>query len=269
MGLPLRLAAMVANTCLRNNIRGRCLTLGRQDVNMTVDELVAMLVHCGYMERDAATGVITTTRAEAAEAMRRVRAAGQDVAATKHLREQCWISDKLLFAGLGFSDMKSLDVSDFDGADILYDLNQPGLGAHLDAPYDLVIDGGTLEHVFDVRTVMRNLFEAAATGGYIMHAAPMNNYCDHGFFQFSPTFFLDYYAANDFRIDSIKLVRHTADPLSGPWQIRDYPPESVPDLPGNLDDGRYLVVACVQKTGRSTWERIPSQGAYRRAWAGK
>jgi hypothetical protein len=267
MGIPLPVAHLIAGACRRNNVRGRCLTLGRQDVNLTVDDLVSLLIQIGYMEKTA-SGDVVSSRPDIMENMKRVSAANQDIAVTEQQREQQWISDKLLFAGLGFSEMHSLDVSSFDGAEITHDLNQPGLGARIERPYDFVLDGGTLEHVFDVRTVLRNLFEAVAVGGYIMHMAPSNNHVDHGFYQFSPTFFYDYYATNNYRIDSIKFFRHSRDVHNVPWKFWDYQPGALESTAfGGLDGGMYGVAACVQRTGRSTWDKIPQQGAYRKLWA--
>lgn len=56
-----------------------------------------------------------------------------------------------------------------------------------------MLDHGTLEHCFNVGTAALNLAGAVAMGGIIIHALPMNNY-NHGFYNFSPTWFHDLYS---------------------------------------------------------------------------
>src|ERR671926_423816 len=50
-----------------------------------------------------------------------------------------------LFAALGFGAVESLDVSDYEGADHVFDLNRKLLPDTLAARFDLVLNGGTLE----------------------------------------------------------------------------------------------------------------------------
>jgi len=56
---------------------------------------------------------------------------------------------------LGASKVSAMDVSEYEGADILHDLNVPA-PANLHERFDLLIDGGTLEHVFNVPVSMES-----------------------------------------------------------------------------------------------------------------
>src|SRR5262245_17752266 len=125
MGIPRPVAHMLAQACQRNNLRGRCLTLGRQEVNFSFPDMVALLTQEGYTER-VGPGDALTLRADSLENIKRVGAAQQHEASIPEHRQKGWISDTLLFAALGFPEMHSLDMSDFEGADIAYDLNRPG-----------------------------------------------------------------------------------------------------------------------------------------------
>src|SRR5437763_3852117 len=58
------------------------------------------------------------------------------------------IDDIALFRALGFTSVESLDASDYEGADIVWDLNK-AVPDSLKAKYDVVFDGGTSEHVFN------------------------------------------------------------------------------------------------------------------------
>ena len=60
----------------------------------------------------------------------------------------------------------TLDYSDFEGADYIYDLNEGDIS--LENTYDIVLDGGTLEHVFHwcTLTIPTNLTKV---GGLTIH----------------------------------------------------------------------------------------------------
>ena len=62
-----------------------------------------------------------------------------------------YTSDVAVFRTLGAAEVLALDCSAFEGAEVIHDLNQP-LPEHLASRFDLVLDAGTLEHVFDVRS---------------------------------------------------------------------------------------------------------------------
>lgn len=90
-----------------------------------------------------------------------------------------------LFAKLGFGKIESLDMSDFEGATILHDLNAPVPKA-LEQQFDLIFDGGTIEHVFNVPTALANVFRMLRPGGMFVSANGMNGWVGHGMYQFNP-----------------------------------------------------------------------------------
>lgn len=89
---------------------------------------------------------------------------------------------------LGGQRIFSIDYSAFENATHICDLN-------VDVPDDLigacdcVIDGGTLEHVFNFPTAMRNSLRLVKPGGHFLGITPCNNFMGHGFYQFSPELF--------------------------------------------------------------------------------
>src|SRR5947207_2246355 len=52
------------------------------------------------------------------------------------------------FRGLGATSIDFLDASNYEGANVVHDLNQP-IATQLATAYDCVFDGGALEHVFN------------------------------------------------------------------------------------------------------------------------
>ena len=90
-----------------------------------------------------------------------------------------------LFRAIGAGRVDSLDISDYEGATVLHDLNEPP-PPELRGAFDLVVDGGTLEHVHNVSQAFDNLIALVRPGGHIAMITPANNQCGHGFYQFSP-----------------------------------------------------------------------------------
>jgi hypothetical protein len=84
-----------------------------------------------------------------------------------------------------------VDIVASRGFETVIDLNQPA-PAELRGQYDIVYDGGTMEHCFNVGQVMSNICSFARVGGFIVHVNPINYY-NHGFFNFNPTFYHDWY----------------------------------------------------------------------------
>ena len=93
-----------------------------------------------------------------------------------------------LFHALGATDMDVMDVSDYEGGTVIHDLNDPVAGS-LHGKYDCVFDGGSLEHVFNFPVALKNCMEMVKVGGSFITITPANNYCGHGFYQFSPELF--------------------------------------------------------------------------------
>ena len=71
---------------------------------------------------------------------------------------------------------------------MIHDLNLP-VPPELHERYDLIIDGGTLEHVFHVPIAMENCMKMTKTGGHVVIITNINNLVGHGFYHFSPDFF--------------------------------------------------------------------------------
>ena len=89
---------------------------------------------------------------------------------------------------IGAKNCQSIDFSDFENANIVHDLNRP-IDDNLKYRFDTVIDGGTLEHVFNFPQAIKNCMEMLITGGHFISITPTNNFMGHGFYQFSPELF--------------------------------------------------------------------------------
>jgi SAM-dependent methyltransferase len=92
------------------------------------------------------------------------------------------------FTLLGAKEIVAIDASDYEGAQVVHDMNDP-IPDYLESSFDLFLDGGTLEHVFDFPTASRNCLRTVRPGGRFISFTMANNFSGHGFYQFSPELF--------------------------------------------------------------------------------
>lgn len=114
--------------------------------------------------------------------------------------------EKLLTRVFGAQHVESVDASNYENATFIADLNEP---VTFPRSYSAVLDLGVSEHIFDVANTMDNIMRACAVGGHIIHFLPANNFCGHGFYQFSPEFFFSLYTQErGFMPPQVFLVEH-------------------------------------------------------------
>lgn len=118
--------------------------------------------------------------------------------------------EQLLSNYFGASAVDSVDNSAFDGASIIHDMNLP-LPSHLAASYDTVIDGGCLEHIYNIPEALKNCSQLCKPGGQILHILPANNFCGHGFWQFSPELFFSLYSDKNGYQDTEVILADLSD----------------------------------------------------------
>ncbi len=173
------------------------------------------------------------------------------------------LSDNEVFKALGFSEVASLDISGYQGATHVHDLNLP-LDRFMEKRFDLVYDGGTLEHVFDTPQALRNIFGLLKVGGIVIHASPSNNHVDHGFYQYSPTLFWDYYGVNGWKIIGCYFFEYSLAHDTVPWKWFKYSPGALSHISfGGLGSALYGVWFVARKTEMTTCDRVPQQGECR------
>ena len=127
------------------------------------------------------------------------------------------------FLGISENHYYDIDKFDFDKPKIIHDLQYP-IDKKFHNFFNLIIDSGTLEHIFDPKSVMENIAKMTKIGGYVVQIIAAENLLNHGFYQFSPTFFYDFYTSNGFEIIESYLVeiRGSADRFYQYKQKRDY-----------------------------------------------
>ena len=133
------------------------------------------------------------------------------------------------FRLLGVRDLVTVDRSNYEGATLLHDLNDP-FPENLHNRFDLVLDGGTLEHIFDYPAAMRNCLKLVSIGGHFITITPANQFMGHGFYQFSPELFFRIFSAeNGFELRKIVLFEcwktdaafyEVTDPAVSGWRVQ-------------------------------------------------
>jgi NADH/NAD ratio-sensing transcriptional regulator Rex len=206
------------------------LMLGKQDVGMTYHEFTDLCTSVGFQWID-------------------------------HDYKEGNIDSVAMFQMMGFSKVYSLDVSDYEGADIIFNLNCKELLPDLIKSFDYIYNGGTLEHIFDFAAGLINTSKMLKENGIIIHDIPCHNWMDHGFYTISPTLFIDYYQANKFMIKSIYLLGlqdGKEDIISADCRYND----NKKFIHDKITEERVLMVCIAKKMKDSSESSIPTQSYY-------
>lgn len=185
-------------------------------------------------------------------------------------------ADKLIET-LGGKSVESIDISDYEGATVLHDLNYP-IPDELRGQYDCLIDGGTLEHIFFFPTALKNCMELVKVGGHAIFITPANNWFGHGFYQFSPEL---YYRAlspeNGYQVERVVALEEEVAVRGEGKKARILVQNSqwftVPD-PAELrrrthlvnSRGVYLFIVAKRVADVPIFQTPPQQSDYAAAW---
>ncbi len=245
MGISKALASLLLEEKKEGRCKGSILQLGRQHTFVTYAALKKLFVKHGIP-------LLATLKIQ--------------LSFNPLLAQRGFINDQTFFRALGFDDIQSLDYSDFEGADIIWDLNMLLSDSYADK-FDCIIDGGTTEHIFDIPTALKNMHKLLKKEGYIIHASPSHNHVDHGFYMFSPTLLYEYYQANNYRIVTSYIFEYDDRLETTAWHIYKYQPGILDKLSfGGFGKKMLGIYFVVQKLAESTSDVIPQQGSYKSLW---
>ena len=181
-------------------------------------------------------------------------------------------SDEFLKSYLAISSLSILDYSEYEGATIVHDLNHP-VPEHLHGRFDAVIDGGSLEHVFNFPVAIANVMKMVKTGGHVFLKSPANNLCGHGFYQFSPELMFRVFApANGFELEQVVLLEGTypsveETPYRRAYEVTD--PELVRTRVGLVSRRPVVILVHARKIAdRPVFAESPLQSDYVGKWQG-
>jgi SAM-dependent methyltransferase len=201
---------------------------------------------------------------DAAEMARVFRAAGRPMseadASADLAREQRFAGP--LLERLGALEIRSMDASPFEGATDVHDLNEP-IPQMLAEQFSVVIDGGTLEHVFNFPRAIANAMEMVEVGGHLLLLTPTNNEGGHGFYQFSPELLFRVLSPeNGFSVDRMLLREH----LGRRWYEVIDPVAIGRRVQFRSTGSAYLYVRARRERVVPLFQKLPQQSDYVTAW---
>ncbi|MBI3918273.1 MAG: hypothetical protein HY322_14855, partial [Betaproteobacteria bacterium] len=135
------------------------------------------------------------------------------------------------------------------------DLNYP---VSLGRQFDIMVNGGTAEHVFNVFQFFKSSHEMTRPGGLMVHTMPFRGWVEHGFYSFNPTFYWDLAIANGYALPIFAYAE-----LSPTRIVQFTRRESVLDMVRGDTRGRNAnLYAVFKKDDSESAFCIPTQGIY-------
>jgi len=165
---------------------------------------------------------------------------------------------------LGAENVESLDYSDYEGATIIHDFNSP-ISAELEGRFDLVIEGGSIEHIFDTKTSFKNLMKLVRPGGHILVSQMANNFLGHGFYQFSPDlFYRTFSKENGF---TVRYCGVHEDHFYAPFYAMPDPMDIKSRIEATSNHhGMYIIVLARKDEDKPLFQSSILQSDYTLAW---
>lgn len=170
---------------------------------------------------------------------------------------------------LGFGDAETMDFSDYEGAHLLHDLNrQPP--ETLEGQFDMIFDGGTIEHVFNVPMALEGVWRMLRAGGRFVSANGLNGWMGHGMYQFNPELVWTFWKrACNCRVIDCRAV--PIEPDAGFRQVVFRDPAETGHrlrLKNKIGPGRTYLWYEVEKTDASHLPDLALQSDYEATWQG-
>ena len=123
-----------------------------------------------------------------------------------HLSSSKFFATEDYFKLVGFKEYKSIDINGAYNS-LQFDLNKNISETYsYNEKYDLVINNGTGEHVFNQYALFLNFHNLTKLNGIMLNILPFIDWINHGFYNFNPIFFADLAASNNYEIIKISLA---------------------------------------------------------------
>lgn len=238
-------AAMILKEHKHRPITGEVVLIGRQTVLLTVEEAFALIAIEGVEPRGDFLDEIDKSTI------------GSGVAQ--------YITDRSFFSMFSDARVIALDVSDYEDAEIIHDLNAE-LPAKYEAVADFIFNGSCLDNLFDPATAIKSISKMLKPHGRIFHL-------EHGspiqgaFLCYSPEWFFDFYAINNYS-DCQNFVCTFGSSLQNDWETFRWSPYYYEDGQLNASSsslfiGDFISIVIAEKGSSSTDSRTPIQSHYR------
>jgi len=253
MGVHTLLAEMIVREHKFRPITGDVLLIARQTMYFSPEEAIRMLENFG----------VTPVVSDPGELKIDLETRGGASAGS-------FIRDSDFFRLLGVENLHWLDHSTYEGADLIHDLNKP-IPDEFVGFCDFILDGSTIDNVFDPAQALKNMGRMLRPGGRIITINMASNH-SNPYVLPSAFWYADYFLANGWRdfqlFVSIFDDAGSVDTFRGDLTFIFDPSSSV-ENPKYLDAVFYrqkavaAVVIFAEKDANSSWDAVPSQHQYR------
>lgn len=179
--------------------------------------------------------------------------------------DNAYISDTTFFRMFGVEHVLAIDHSDYEGAEIIADLNQP-LPETLKECADFIYGGSVLDNIFDPAAYIRNITQLLKPGGRLVD----HNTCtfrEHPYIAISPAWYFDYCVLNRFARCEVYVseIPRVACPKAAHVYALDVDLSDPLIADGGIPAaGMATYVTVIAEKGTNTdWRQTPSQDQYR------
>ena len=137
MGITLQHAVMIIREAQYRPLPETVYLIGRQTVYLTADNVFQTFRRCGFLPHTV-----------------EVRFDKQTGGAKQ--ADQLYITDDTFFKMLGAKNVRYIDVSDYEGADVILNLNNP-LPKQYEGVADFIFGGSVCDNIFDPAAYLSNM----------------------------------------------------------------------------------------------------------------
>ncbi len=183
-------------------------------------------------------------------------------------------SAEAFYKQLGVERYVAYDIDGKHGA-VTHDFNVEALQDG-GAPFDLVVNNGTGEHIFNQANVFESCHNLCNREGVMVHILPWVGQMNHGFFNYQPVFFADLAKANGYTLEAlyageregnmVRLDIPGADPYHHPKPWKE-PVTGVEKAVASFGArANIFIIAVLKQSGDKRFFFPPIQGKYQEAF---
>jgi hypothetical protein len=173
-------------------------------------------------------------------------------------------ADLRLLPLFGAGPILAADASDYEGATIVHDFNEP-IAAEHHGQFHTLLELGSLEHIFNLPVALANLMRMLRLGGRLMSFSPANNWLGHGLYQLGPELmFRVFQPENGFRVESVRLAFVDGEVV----ELMDAGGQGYRNEIGQTVGATDLITVATKIADVEPFRRWPQQGDYAHAWKG-
>jgi SAM-dependent methyltransferase len=217
----------------RRPIAGDVLTIGRQSVDFTYREAADMVAELNVTVRDIFPSEIDTE--------------------TVGYKDRGHPTDAAFFSIFTDAKLSSLDVSPYEGAAIIHDMNKE-LPPEYYSCADFVFDGSCLDNIFDPACALRSMSKLLRPGGR-MFLFNHSTLIQSAYLAFSPEWFWDFFEYNGY--SDIQVFTGSFKVVGKEWEVN-------PWMPGQRYPRQDFITVAIAEKVNDVEYVAPIQAHYRK-----